>query len=78
MFAARMGGDLWETGERPTKFEVVETAHVSVLPIFWEVVLSDVRQSKVPRRNFLCEIDVFGQDFGQEKRDICHISDFRE
>jgi len=37
------GGDLG--GTVPPKFQVVGTAHAFVPPIFWEIVLSDARES---------------------------------
>jgi len=62
------GGDLRETGGTvPSKNLKWGTAHSSVPPIFWELLLLDVRQSmnwvkKVIRRNLGWKIGVFGEE----------------
>ena len=73
------GGDLGVTGGTvPQKFEV-GTAHASVPPIFWEVVLSDAREStnrvkKSVIKEFFSEIVVFLVRKGWYRGHIRHLT----
>jgi len=61
----------------PKKFEVGETAYASVPQYFEKILLLDVMLSmnllkiKVSRRNFCCEIQVFGQEKGHIR--VIHV-----